>query len=115
MPAVEADEDERPEGQVTEADYDYVLTGVHVLLGEENEYLDVADTTDLCTEETRWRSLAEQLADVYQPCATSWPCIRMQPRNRWRPHWLSCRRISATIGANSWSTPCVSCIASNKK
>ena len=67
LPAVEADEDERPEGQVTEADYDYVLPGVHVLLGEENEYLDVADTTGLCTEETRWRSLAEQLADVYQP------------------------------------------------
>lgn len=67
LPPVEADEDECPDGQVTQADYDYVLTGVHVLLGEYNEYLDVADAADLCTEETRWCSLAEQLADVYQP------------------------------------------------
>lgn len=67
LPRVEADEDERPDGQVTQADYDYVLTGVHVLLGEYNEYLDVADAADLCTEETRWCSLAEQLTDVYQP------------------------------------------------
>lgn len=67
LPGVEADEDERVEGQVTQADYDYVLTGVHMLLGEQNEYLGVADASDLCTEETRWCSLAEQLADVYQP------------------------------------------------
>lgn len=67
LPRVEADEDECPDGQVTQADYDYVLAGVHRLLGEYNEYLDVADAADLCTEETRWCSLAEQLADVYQP------------------------------------------------
>lgn len=67
LPQVDADMDALPDGQVTQEDYDYVLTGVHVLLGEDNEYLDVADANDLSTEETLWRSLAEQLADVYQP------------------------------------------------
>ncbi|MDE6159483.1 MAG: DUF5063 domain-containing protein [Bacteroidaceae bacterium] len=67
LPRADADTDELPGGQVTQADYDYVLTGIHMLLGEYNEYMEVADATDLCTEETRWCSLAEQLADVYQP------------------------------------------------
>lgn len=67
LPRVDADVEEFPDGQVTQADYDYVLSGIHMLLGEHNEYMEVADAADLCTEETRWCSLAEQLADVYQP------------------------------------------------
>ncbi len=67
LPQADADADELPAEQVTESDYNFVLAGVHALLGEHNEYIDVADATDLGTEDTRWCSLAEQLADVYQP------------------------------------------------
>ncbi len=56
-----------PAPHVTEEDYNFVLGNAKALLGDDDEYLAVTDPDDLQTEYTQWRSVAEHLADVYQP------------------------------------------------
>ncbi len=56
-----------PAPHVTEEDYNYVLGNVKALLQDDDEYLAVTDPDNLQTEDTQWKSVAEHLADVYQP------------------------------------------------
>ncbi len=67
LPVLDEEADEAPSERVTEQDYNYVLMGVRGLLGEHDEYMQVANPDELATEETVWQSVSEQLADVYQP------------------------------------------------
>ncbi len=68
LPEVENDGEALPDPQVTEGDYDWVLANVRGVIGEDDDvYLDAYQGEEQRTEETRWRSLAEHLADVYQP------------------------------------------------
>lgn len=67
LPKVESDGSFLPDNQVTEQDYEYVRQGVRDLLASEDEYLDVAYDELLQTDETRWKSISENLADIYQP------------------------------------------------
>ncbi len=67
LPAICLQTDDAPADQVTEQDYNFVLMGVRQLMGEHDEYVQVADPDELATELTEWKSVSEQLADVYQP------------------------------------------------
>lgn len=68
LPKVESDGDFLPAPQVTEGDYNWVRDAVYGLFGEDDEYLDVSEgEEELQTDETRWRSVSEHIADVYQP------------------------------------------------
>lgn len=67
LPHVESDGSFLPDDRVTESDYEYVRMGAHNLLGNNDEYLDVAYDEMLQTDETQWRSISENLADIYQP------------------------------------------------
>lgn len=67
LPFPESEGDMLPAPQVSEEDYNYVLMGVKQLLGDADEYLAVTDPEDLHTEDTKWQSVAEHLADAYQP------------------------------------------------
>jgi len=68
LPKVTSDGEFLTAPQVTEGDYNWVRSSVYEVLGEEDEYLDVSwGEEELQTDETRWRSVAEHLADAYQP------------------------------------------------
>lgn len=67
LPRIESDGDFLPSDQVTEADYNWIRSLVAQTMGGDDEYLDVAYEEALQTDETRWRSISEECADVYQP------------------------------------------------
>lgn len=66
LPAVETDGAFVPDGQVTEDDYNYVRSGAYSLLHRHDEYEMLVWDEDMQTEESRWCSVSEGLADVYQ-------------------------------------------------
>ena len=66
LPEVETDGAFVPQGQVTEEDYNYVRDGLYALLHQHDEYEMLVWDEDMQTEETRWCSLSEGLADLYQ-------------------------------------------------
>ena len=51
---------------MTEDDYNYVRNGAYRLLHEHDEYEMLVWDEDMQTEESRWCSVSEGLADVYQ-------------------------------------------------
>ena len=55
-----------PNGQVTEEDYNYVRDGIYRLLQKHDEYEMLVWDEDMQTEESRWCSVSEGLADIYQ-------------------------------------------------
>jgi len=55
-----------PSDQVTEEDYNYVRDGIYSLLQKHDEYELLVWDEDMQTEESRWCSVSEGLADVYQ-------------------------------------------------
>ncbi len=67
LPRVESDGSFVPDAQVTEADYDFVRQSAYAILGNDDQYLDVSYDEMMQTDETRWKSLSEHLADIYQP------------------------------------------------
>lgn len=67
LPKVESNGTFLPDEQVTEQDYEYVRQGVYSLLASDDEYLDVSYDEMMQTDETRWKSISENLADIYQP------------------------------------------------
>lgn len=67
LPKVESEGTFLPDSQVTEQDYEYIRQSVHNLLGNDDEYLDVSYDEMMQTDETRWKSISENLADIYQP------------------------------------------------
>ena len=66
LPDVETEGAFVPDGQVTEEDYDFVRSAVYGLLHEHDEYEMLVWDEDMQTEESRWCSVSEGLADVYQ-------------------------------------------------
>lgn len=67
LPKVESNGSFLPDEQVTEQDYEFVRQGVNDLLASDDEYLDVSYDEMMQTDETRWKSISENLADIYQP------------------------------------------------
>ena len=51
---------------MTEEDYNYVRDGAYSLLREHDEYEMLVWDEDMQTEESRWCSVSEGLADIYQ-------------------------------------------------
>lgn len=66
LPEVETDGAFVPDGQVTEDDYNFVRAGIYSLLHEHDEYEMLVWDEDMQTEESRWCSVSEGLADIYQ-------------------------------------------------
>lgn len=66
LPEVETDGAFVPKDQVTEEDYNYVRYGLYSLLHEHDEYEMLVWDEDMQTEESRWCSVSEGLADIYQ-------------------------------------------------
>lgn len=67
LPSVESDGEWLPKGKVTEDDYDYIRRTVYDIVGEGDQYLDFSYEKDMETDEAQWKSVAEHLADIYQP------------------------------------------------
>ncbi len=66
LPAVETEGDFLPDDQVTEDDYNWVRSLVRDIYAEEDEYECLAWDPDTQTEESRWKSISEDMADMYQ-------------------------------------------------
>ena len=66
LPEVDTDGAFVPGDQVTEEDYNYVRAGVYSLLHKHDEYEMLVWDEDMQTEESRWCSVSEGLADIYQ-------------------------------------------------
>ncbi len=66
LPEVEADGAFTPDGQVTEDDYNFVRGGAYRLLQKHDEYEILVWDEYMQTDESRWCSLSEGLADLYQ-------------------------------------------------
>lgn len=66
LPEVDTDGAFVPSDQVTEEDYNYVRDGIYSLLQKHDEYELLVWDEDMQTEESRWCSVSEGLADVYQ-------------------------------------------------
>ena len=66
LPEVVSDEDFLPDAQVTEADYDYVRHLVYAVLGDDDTYEDLVYDNGIMSDELQWRTVSENLADMYQ-------------------------------------------------
>ena len=66
LPEVETDGAFVPDDQVTEEDYNFVRDNAYRLLHKHDEYEMLVWDEDMQTEESRWCSVSEGLADVYQ-------------------------------------------------
>ena len=66
LPEVETDGAFVPDDQVTEEDYNFVRDNLYRLLHEHDEYEMLVWDEDMQTEESRWCSVSEGLADIYQ-------------------------------------------------
>lgn len=66
LPEVETDGAFVPDGQVMEEDYNFVRANAYRLLHKHDEYEMLVWDEDMQTEESRWCSVSEGLADVYQ-------------------------------------------------
>ena len=66
LPEVDTEGAFVPDDQVTEDDYNYVRDNVYRLLHEHDEYELLVWDEDMQTEESRWCSVSEGLADIYQ-------------------------------------------------
>lgn len=67
LPKVDSDGSFLPDDQVTEQDYEFVRCNLAAVLGNDDEYLDVVYDEMMQTDETQWKRISENLADVYQP------------------------------------------------
>lgn len=67
LPKVESNGSFLPDDRVTEQDYEFIRQNVHDIIGNDDEYLDVSYDEMMQTDETRWKSISENLADIYQP------------------------------------------------
>ena len=67
LPHIESNGDFLPQGKVTEDDYNWIRRIVYDILGNDDQYLDISYEEEMETDETRWKSVSEHLADIYQP------------------------------------------------
>jgi len=66
LPEVDTEGAFVPTDQVTEEDYNFVRDNLYRLLHEHDEYELLVWDEDMQTEESRWCSVSEGLADIYQ-------------------------------------------------
>ena len=66
LPKIDSNGDFLPQGKVTEDDYNWIRRVVYDILGNDDQYLDVAYEDEMETDETVWKSVSEHLADIYQ-------------------------------------------------
>ena len=66
LPEVDTEGAFVPDDQVTEEDYNFVRDNVYRFLHEHDEYELLVWDEDMQTEESRWCSVSEGLADIYQ-------------------------------------------------
>ena len=55
------------ESFVTEGDYEWLRSTLTAVMGEDDAYEDLVYDEQMQTDESHWRSVGEQLADIYQP------------------------------------------------
>lgn len=67
LPSVEGADMFEPQTFVTEQDYNYVRSVVADILGADDTYEELVLDDEVETEESRWQSISENLADIYQP------------------------------------------------
>lgn len=67
LPKVEGNEFFGVETFVTEADYDWLRAVLTTVMGEDDAFEDLIYDEQMQTDDTRWKSVAEELADIYQP------------------------------------------------
>ena len=67
LPKVEGSEFLQPETFVTEADYEWLRGMLTTVMGEDDAYEDLIYDEQMQTDESRWKSVGEELADIYQP------------------------------------------------
>lgn len=63
---VESNGDFLPDDQVTEEDYNFIRTIIYDILQKDDDYEDLVYDEDMQTDESHWKSLSENLADMYQ-------------------------------------------------
>ena len=66
LPEVDSDGSFAPSGQVTEDDYNFVCSCAYQLLRDHDDYEMLVWDEAMQTEESRWQSVSEGLADIYQ-------------------------------------------------
>lgn len=63
---VESNGDFLPDDQVTEDDYNFIRNTIYDILQADDDYEDLVYDEDMQTDESHWKSLSENLADMYQ-------------------------------------------------
>lgn len=66
LPTADCEANFLPDDQVTEQDYDWIRNLVYGIMQNVDEYEDLAYDEEMQTEESRWKSVSEGLADTYQ-------------------------------------------------
>lgn len=67
LPKVEGNDFFGVETFVTEADYDWLRAVLTTVMGEDDAFEDLIYDEQMQTDDTRWKSVGEELADIYQP------------------------------------------------
>lgn len=67
LPRVEGSGTYNDDSFVTEADYEWLRNILTTIMGEDDTYEDLVYDEQMETDESHWRSVGEQLADIYQP------------------------------------------------
>lgn len=63
---VESNGDFLPDDKVSEADYNWIRNTIYTILGNDDDYEDLVYDSNVQTDEIQWRSVSENLSDVYQ-------------------------------------------------
>lgn len=67
LPSVEGGAEYGAESHVTEEDYEWLRATLARVMGDADSYEDLIYDEDMQTDDTRWQSVSENLADIYQP------------------------------------------------
>lgn len=67
VPRIESFGDFLPSDQVSEDDYNCIRFNVAQIMGEDDEYEELARGSDVQFEDVRWQTVSEGIADIYQP------------------------------------------------
>ena len=66
LPRLESDGTFLPDDKVTEEDYNYIRQTVYDIMKADDDYEELVYDVAAQTEESRWQSVSEGLADMYQ-------------------------------------------------
>lgn len=67
LPHVEGSAVYGAESHVTEQDYEWLRATLARVMGDADNYEDLIYDEEMQTDDTRWQSVSENLADIYQP------------------------------------------------